>query len=113
MAFGAIAAISAGTAVTATAVLTTIATVGTALSVVGAVTGNKSLIKIGGAMGLIGGIGGLVAGAVVLPDQTGDGVEEVHHGDQPAVAGEHLPVDQGRRQPGDAPPHQPHPRLRR
>jgi hypothetical protein len=33
------------------------------MTVVGAVTGNKDLMKIGGVMGLVGGIGGLVAGA--------------------------------------------------
>jgi hypothetical protein len=64
MAFTAIGAIIAGEAVTATVVLAAVAEVGLALTVVGAVTGNKTLIKIGGAMSLIGGVGGLVAGAV-------------------------------------------------
>lgn len=66
MAFGAIAAIAAGSAtaatVTAAMVLTTVSTVGMALSVVGMVTGNESLMKIGGAMSLVGGVGGLVNG---------------------------------------------------
>ena len=34
------------------------------MSVVGAVTGNKDLIKIGSVMGLVGGIGGMVNGAI-------------------------------------------------
>lgn len=33
------------------------------MSVVGAVTGNKSLMKIGGVLGLVGGVGGMFAGA--------------------------------------------------
>jgi hypothetical protein len=39
-------------------VLTAVAEVGTALTVVGAVTGNKDMMKVGGVMGLVGGVGG-------------------------------------------------------
>jgi hypothetical protein len=55
--------LAGGEAVTATLVLTAVAEVGTALTVVGAVTGNKDLMKIGGVMSLVGGVGGLIAGA--------------------------------------------------
>ena len=64
MAFTAITALVSGTATGVTAVLAAMAQVGTIMTVVGAVTGNKDLMKIGGLMGLVGGIGGLVAGAV-------------------------------------------------
>jgi hypothetical protein len=67
MAFTGVAALAAaastGAAVTATMVLAAVAEVGMALTVVGAVTGSKDLMKIGGAMSLIGGVGGMVAGA--------------------------------------------------
>ena len=63
MAFTAVAAvIEAGAAATATMVLAAVAEVGVAMSVVGAVTGNKELTKIGGTMALVGGIGGAIAG---------------------------------------------------
>lgn len=63
MAFTAVAAvIGAGEAATATMVLAAVAEVGTAMAVVGAVTGNKELTKIGGTMALVGGIGGAIAG---------------------------------------------------
>ena len=51
-------------AVTAATVLTAVAEVGTAMSIVGAVTGNKDLIKIGGTMALVGGVGSMAAGAM-------------------------------------------------
>ena len=64
MAFAAVGALIGGTAaVTAATVLAAVAEVGMALSVVGAVTGSKDLMKIGGVMSLVGGIGGMVAGA--------------------------------------------------
>lgn len=67
MAFSGIAAIAtasaAGTAITATMVLAAVANVGTILTVVGAVTGSKDLMKIGGFMSLAGGVGGAIAGA--------------------------------------------------
>jgi hypothetical protein len=44
-------------------VVAAVAEVGMALSVVGAVTGSKDLMKIGGAMSLIGGVGSMIAGA--------------------------------------------------
>lgn len=63
MAFVGIAALAEGT-VTAATVLSAVAEIGTVMSVVGAVTGNKDLMKIGGVMGLVGGIGGLAAGGL-------------------------------------------------
>lgn len=63
MAFAAIGALFSGAAVTATTVLAAVSQIGTIMSVVGAVTGNKSLMKIGGVMGLVGGVGGLINGA--------------------------------------------------
>jgi hypothetical protein len=64
MAFTAVAAIVAGSEVTAALVLAAAAEVGTAMTVIGAVTGSKDLMKIGGAIALVGGIGGLVNGAI-------------------------------------------------
>ena len=65
MAFPAVAALmAAGSAATAGVVLAAVAEVGLAMTVVGAVTGSKTLMKIGGVMSLVGGIGGLVNGAV-------------------------------------------------
>jgi hypothetical protein len=52
-----------GTSAFIGAALTAVAETGMALSVVGAVTGNKNLMKIGGEMGLVGGLGSLAAGA--------------------------------------------------
>jgi hypothetical protein len=72
----AVAAVFAEGATIAT-VLTAITAVGTATTVVGAVTGNKNLMKIGGEISLVGGIGGLVnagissIGAATAADQIG------------------------------------------
>lgn len=63
MAFTAVGALIAGEAVTATLVLSAVAEVGMALTVVGGVTGSKDLMKIGAAMSLVGGVGGMIAGA--------------------------------------------------
>ena len=63
MAFTAIAALVAAPAITVTMVLGAMAEVGAVMSIVGAVTGNKDLVKIGGAIGLVGGVGGLITGA--------------------------------------------------
>lgn len=59
----AIFATAAGT-YTAASVLGGIAMIGTGLSAVGMITGNKGLMKFGGAMGLVGGLGSLAAGAL-------------------------------------------------
>lgn len=64
MAFTAVAAVFTAEAVTATMVLAAVAEVGIAMTVVGAVTGSKDLMKIGGAMSLIGGVGGMIAGSM-------------------------------------------------
>lgn len=58
-----ITAVGEGAAVTVPMVLSAVAEVGTAMTVVGAVTGSKDLMKVGGVMGAVGGIGSLVAGA--------------------------------------------------
>lgn len=64
MAFTALTGLMAGTtAVTAVNVLAAVAQVGMALTVVGGVTGSKSLMKVGAALSLVGGVGGMVAGA--------------------------------------------------
>lgn len=49
---------AASSAVTASSVLSAVSQAGTLMAVVGAVTGNRDLLKIGGTMGVIGGIGG-------------------------------------------------------
>lgn len=65
MAFTATAALVSGSAaVTAATVLAAVAEVGLALSVVGGITGNKTLSKIGGVMSLVGGVGGMLAGGL-------------------------------------------------
>lgn len=64
MSFGVAAIFTAATAVeTVAAIAYTVGTVGLALTGVGIVTGNKNLTKIGGEMGLVGGIGSLGAAA--------------------------------------------------
>ena len=61
----AVIAVEAAIAVTTIAtVLAAVAAVGTAITVVGLVTGNKEMVKVGGVMSLVGGIGGLAAGAM-------------------------------------------------
>jgi hypothetical protein len=55
----AVAAIVAAEAVTTAMVVAAITQIGIGLSVVGAVTGNKTLMKIGGVMGLAGGVASL------------------------------------------------------
>ena len=59
-----VALVAGEAAVTAATVLTAVAQVGTAMSIVGAVTGNKDLTKIGGTMALVGGVGSMAAGAM-------------------------------------------------
>lgn len=59
-----VALVAGEAAVTAATVLTAVAEVGAAMSIVGAVTGNKDLIKIGGTMALVGGVGSMAAGAM-------------------------------------------------
>jgi hypothetical protein len=63
MAFTSIAALASGAAATTTLVLGAIAEVGLAMTVVGGVTGNKSLMKVGAVLGLVGGIGGMINSA--------------------------------------------------
>jgi hypothetical protein len=65
MAFTAVGALVSGSAaVTAGTILAAVAEVGLALSVVGGITGNKTLSKIGGVMSLVGGVGGMLAGGL-------------------------------------------------
>lgn len=63
MAFTSIIALAGGAAASTALVVGAITEVGLAMTVVGAVTGSKDLMKIGGIMSLVGGIGGMVAGA--------------------------------------------------
>lgn len=63
MAFAAVGAVLAGGASVATT-LAAVAEVGMAVSVVGAVTGSKDMMKVGGMMSLVGGVGSLVTGAI-------------------------------------------------
>lgn len=65
MAFTATAALITGSqAVSAGLVLAAVAEVGMAVTLVGAVTGNKDMMKVGGIMGIVGGVGGLINSAV-------------------------------------------------
>ena len=59
----AFAAVAAGTA-TISAVATVVSTVGMGLSVVGKITGNEALMKIGGTMAMVGGVTSLASGAI-------------------------------------------------
>lgn len=54
---------AASTAATASAVLSAVSQAGAVMAIVGAVTGNQDLLKIGGAMGVVGGIGGYAVDA--------------------------------------------------
>lgn len=64
MAFAAISTIAAGAEITAGIALLAVAEVGTVLSVVGGLTGNAALSKIGGTMALVGGIGAFATGGM-------------------------------------------------
>lgn len=59
----AFAAVAAGTA-TAAMVATVVTTIGFGLTVVGKITGNEAMMKVGGIMSLVGGVGSLAAGAM-------------------------------------------------
>ena len=64
MAFTAVGALIAGQAATATLVLAAVTEVGLAMTLVGAVTGNKTLLKVGGVLSMVGGVGGMINGAL-------------------------------------------------
>lgn len=64
MAFVVTAVAAAIEVTTVATVLTAVSAVGMAMTVVGAVTGNKDLMKVGGVIGLAGGVGSLVNGAI-------------------------------------------------
>lgn len=64
MAFVATAALITGEAAGVVAVVAAAAEIATFMTVAGAVTGNEDLMKIGGAIGLAAGVGGLAAGAI-------------------------------------------------
>lgn len=89
MAFTSIAALVGGSAASATLVLGAIAEVGMAMSVVGAVTGNKKLMKVGGVLGLVGGVGGMIAraGTAAAGAAAGAGAGEVAGLEQLGEAG--------------------------
>lgn len=60
MAFAAVAALfEAGAAVSAATAFAAVGTIGATLSVVGMVTGSKDLMKLGGVLGLVGGVGSI------------------------------------------------------
>ena len=61
---GALVAIGAATAITATTVLESVAVVGAVVGAVGAVTKNKTLSMIGLGLGLVGGVGALATSAL-------------------------------------------------
>lgn len=63
MAFSAVGALVGGAAASTTLVLGAIAEVGMTMSVVGAVVGDKKLMKIGAVLGVVGGVGGMIARA--------------------------------------------------
>jgi hypothetical protein len=82
MAFTGVAALfgaaEAGAAISAGMVLSAVAEVGTAMTVVGAVTGSKDLMKVGGIMGAVGGIGSFMAGgASAVGAATADGSDGI------------------------------------
>ena len=74
MAFTSVAALIGGAAVETALVLSAITEIGIASTIVGAVTGNKSLLKLGGVMSLVGGVGGMLAGASGGAAAAGEGV---------------------------------------
>jgi len=84
MAFNAVAALLAAEEVTATLVLSAMVEVGTTMSIVGAVTGSKDLMKLGGALAIVGGVGGLVNGAA---SAAGSSVVDATGGLETAVGG--------------------------
>lgn len=63
MAFTAVAAVVGAETVTATMLLAAVAEVGAAMTLVGAITGSKDLMKLGGTLGLVGGVGGMISSA--------------------------------------------------
>jgi hypothetical protein len=81
MAFTGVAALfgaaEAGAAISAGMVLSAVAEVGTAMTVVGAVTGSKDLMKVGGIMGAVGGIGSFMAGASAWAAAAADGSDGI------------------------------------
>lgn len=83
----AIVAVEAAVAVTTIAtVLAAVAAVGTAITVVGVITGNKDMIKIGGVMSIVGGVGGFIAGAAGGAAGAGASAAESGAGDAAAGA---------------------------
>lgn len=75
MAFTGVAAVIAGGASTA-ATIAAVGEIGLTLGVVGAVTGNKTLTKIGGVMGLASGVGSLANSAFGAASSAATGVAE-------------------------------------
>lgn len=89
MAFTSIAALVGGAAASTTLVLGAIAEVGMAMSVVGAVTGNKKLMKVGAVLGIVGGVGGMISKAAAGAASTG-----ITAGAEAAAAGEAAGLQQ-------------------
>jgi hypothetical protein len=80
MAFASIIALAAGETATTALVLSAVAEVGTTMTLVGAVTGDKSLMKIGAVMGVVGGIGGAIAGGATAAASGADAVNSFDSG---------------------------------
>lgn len=100
MAWAVSAVMGAVLAPTVASVLGAIAAVGAVTSVVGVVTGKQNLVKIGGELGLVGGLGSLAAGALggaaAAGAASGAGVAEgAAAGAASDVAGEQFALSQG------------------
>lgn len=86
MAFTAVVALASAETVTAVMVFAAIAEVGIAMTVVGAVTGDKNLTKTGAMVSMVGGVGGMAAGSLTSGAATAGGE---------AVAGEAVTAGAG------------------
>ncbi|WP_332855152.1 hypothetical protein [Duganella sp. S19_KUP01_CR8] len=99
MAWAVSAVMGAVLAPTVASVLGAIAAVGALTTVVGVVTGKQNLVKIGGELGLVGGLGGLAAGALSGAAAAGLGEAGVAEGASAGafsdVAGEQFALSQG------------------
>lgn len=72
MAFTAVVALASAETVTAVMVFAAIAEVGIAMTVVGAVTGDKNLTKTGAMVSMVGGLGSVAAGSSMLSSAAGE-----------------------------------------
>lgn len=72
MAFTAVVALASAETVTAAMVFAAVAEVGVALTVMGAVTGDKNMMSTGSMMSMVGGIGGAAAGSSLFNNAAGE-----------------------------------------